>query len=674
MHAVDLKINDDALWAETPPDQQKRVLFLRRLFREAMEATKPRQKLQELWPQAKSAYGLSWRRFEAIYYSVRSGESWTAMLDQRAAKFALDKGMPHATREHWHACCLKHQRKCKKAWKAMLEDWRNGQNIPGIGSWTDAWRKKHKTAPPHVCPSRFVPHGLTYSTCMRNKPKEHDLALVRIGTSAADANRPLILTTRKGIEAGQVYLFDDIVHDNQVVHFGAAQNKPFRPIELDCLDLASGYLAGWFLLREHEDIETGEVVANIRQKHMRFFVAHVLMDSGYRKAGTILIDEHRTAHIPEEVESYLSDITDGAVRVNRSGIEGEAVLRGMFGEAPRGNFRFKAALESLRNLQHNELDALPGQTGKDRFHAPAEAYGRKQAHGALMRALLQLPPRLRQALFEMFALGYCTFNEFAQILGETYARIGDRRDHDLEGWEACGYYEKQFVPVPDADGIPLAQIMAQDEAQRAGVVALMQLDPARYTRIEKLSPRMVWDRRAGTERLPWWHMPAIVGRENAYEWTLGKDYVFFRETHPILGGGPHAFVARIVTPTGQRTMLRAEETYLTYASPISPDHLIVCDAKNTVLGRCERMPITNRLDHEGMAKATEQTAIAKALLRQGVKGHLAQEAAQQIADRNLNRSLIEAAKDVAKGTPDEAPSPAAAAPPSTAQDYSKQIV
>jgi hypothetical protein len=57
--------------------------------------------------------------------------------------------------------------------------------------------------------------------------------------------------------------------------------------------------------------------------------------------------------------------------MRESGITGEraGASCGRRGEG-KGNPRFKAALESIRNLKHNELAALPGQTGMDRDDRP----------------------------------------------------------------------------------------------------------------------------------------------------------------------------------------------------------------------------------------------------------------------------------------------------------------
>ena len=651
MNELNLRIDDDAVWAELPEAQKTRVLALQKIFLECAAAERPRKALAEKWPDGKMWFK-SFKRFESAWYEARK-RGWHALMDRRSAAFALGNGMPLAARDHWHVYCLKHKRKMKPAHTDMLANFRNGEVIPGVGSWKDAYAKERGGELPDVCPPFFVPRSLSYWSCTRHKPSKHDLALARIGQSAADDFRPLIATTRAlpgggpAILPGQIYMFDDIVHDHKVVDFGANDNRPYRPIELDCLDLGSGFLCGMFLLRCHTDIETEETVKNIREKHMRFFIAHVLMDCGYRKEGTILIDEHRTAHIPTDVAEYIGKFTDGAVTFNRSGIEGEPVLKGLFGEAPRGNFRFKAALESLRNLQHNRLDALPGQTGKDRNHAPQENYGREKKHGALMRALMKLSPHSQRALFELCRMGYCTFTEFSQIANEAYNEIGSDTEHDLEGWEACGYLMKEFVAIPGGRGEPIDEIFAMqktDPESYEGVMALIRANPARYTRTRKLSRQEVWNRRTGMERLPWWHAPAILGKENAVEWTVTDHYELEKENHPVLGAGPHVYIAKLETPMKQRVMLRARETYLTYVSPLMPQWMIVCDAKGSVLGRCERKYITNRLDVAGMAKSQTQTGIVKMMLQKNVKAHVAAEAAQNIADGHYNEILIEAAK------------------------------
>jgi hypothetical protein len=96
-------------------------------------------------------------------------------------------------------------------------------------------------------------------------------------------------------------------------------------------------------------------------------------------------DERRSTN---ESSSLLAIASGGAIKVERGGMQGAAAHAGQYAGRSKGNFRIKAALESLGNLIHNEMAFLPGQTGKDRQHAPEQLHGLLKHNDALLLGAL----------------------------------------------------------------------------------------------------------------------------------------------------------------------------------------------------------------------------------------------------------------------------------------------
>src|SRR5713101_1561972 len=188
-------------------------------------------------------------------------------------------------------------------------------------------------------------------------------------------------------------------------------------------------------------------------------------------------------------------------------MEGAAAHAGQYPGIARGNFRFKASLESSNNLVHNTFGALPGQTGKDRNHCPEQMNdsgpkfdkdrnligegGLKWENENLLAARNYLSPE-RAALLQFPIL---ELNQFMQVATELYAAIENDPDHDLEGWIESGHVTQEILLGGQwIDQKALTQNVGQAELAleliRAGA---LQTRPRKLTRAE------VW--RAGAVEL-----------------------------------------------------------------------------------------------------------------------------------------------------------------------------
>lgn len=487
----------------------------------------------------------------------------------------MNKGLSPRDRELVKAYFERNQRKIAPAIRALMRDWREG--------------RVHSDMP--LNPITGYPRGWGSDgrNLYRYAPSAFELKAARIGRAAASSHRPLVYTTRRNLYPGQFYLFDDMWHDHEVVDLD--QRRRGRPLEFHALDLASACKFAWGtrtrVLREdgtHEGLQGGD---------FRFLLASVLFRNGYSREGTTLVVEHGTAAISESIEQLLSDATGGAIKVARSGMTGAAAHSGQYAGRAKGNFRFKAALESLGNLIHNELAALPGQTGMNRLRAPEEQHGRQRHTDALICALSQLPAER----IEMLQWPLLTIQQFRLVAEDIYARINARTDHDLEGWD------ERYVPDP------------------------------RTGKMRRLSPTEAWQRRRGLSPIDLATMALIIGPEHGVERMTRNGMIELRDGE--LSGDLMRFDA---------SDRPDREKFLTVLNPYDPSHLLLFDARGAFIGAAPRLHSVCRADTEAVQREMGRAAKTEAALLAPLRARHMAEAREKLARHENNAKILGDAK------------------------------
>lgn len=456
------------------------------------------------------------------------------LIDRRAAgskfwEIEEKVGLSFADQELVRTYCESNQRGNEAAIRKLRDDWELG--VVTTDSPLDV-----KTG----FPKSWSPRNLA-----RYAPNELELAAARQGRSATDAHRSLVYTTRRNLYVGQYFLFDDIWHDHYCNHGDTRQTG--RPLEFHGLDLASAYKMCWGmrLRREVADEKNGGTkMESLKVEDFRFLLAGFLLSHGYNPRGTTLVVEHATTQIDERVEQLLSIASGGAIKVERGGMQGAAVHSGQYAGRSKGNFRIKAALESLGNLIHNEMAFLPGQTGKDRQHSPEQLHGLLKHNDALLWAMSQMPA----ARLQWIQWDLCTLQQFQIVAAEIYARINERTKHDLEGWD------ERHVPC-----------------RQTG-------------KMRRMSPLEVW--RPGSRELqpieP--HVAAmIVGQSGGRERPVRKGEISF--TNSEISGDPLRFDA---------TRLPPRSSYLCVLNPFDPRSLTLFNAKGHYVTTLARINVPDR--------------------------------------------------------------------------------
>lgn len=523
---------------------------------------------------------------------------WTALVDKAKAgprfwNTSEIVGLPLEFREWIKRLAEENQRTHAWAWNEVYKIWQtrfdsNGNEYKKIPGYTE-WPQAH--------PTTGYPRGWSRRNLYHHAPDEFEAAAMRQGRATAANFRLPVLTSRVELELLEYVLFDD--HEfNLKVNF-PGQWKAMRPRGFAAMDILSGSpFAKSFKPTLYDLVE--EKKQALTETDMMWFVVHVLCDFGYRvdERGTKFCVEHGTAAIREEFERRITIATGGKVTVERSGKFGAGATASQFEGQSKGNYRFKALIESFFNLLDNALAHLRGQVGKDRLHAPEQMYGIDAYNNKLLKAAAALPAE-RAAMLKFPVMVWQEF-VFAALRG--YDAIDKSFEHKLQGWEKLGFVTKEWRLNEQISWQPFSQLLALPEQEQALARAVVENNPLLH-RARKLSRYEVFHGKhsqaleQGTiTKLPLEAYPILMGREHARPLTVDDDGLFRFEDRDI-DSDPLRYLAML---NGRR--LSPGETFQCFVNPFSPGALVLCDDDLRCLGICPAYDMPSRNDVEGVKR------------------------------------------------------------------------
>lgn len=535
----------------------------------------------------------------------REGRDAAALIDRRLSP---DRGSLAVTSEfatYWKELCELNQRSSKAAYRAFLRAWTSGELIPGI--------------PSELARGAKPPRGFSYANLMRHGSSPLERVAARIGRQAAANYRPLVYTTRVGMQVGQEIMFDDVWHDFMVVQLG--QRKPCRLLQLHAHDVFSACQFARGIKPRIEDPESGSSVG-LEAGDMLFLLAHVLGSFGYHPDGTRLLLENGTATVDSATAALLSDLSESRVRCAFADIQSQAAWAGQYAGRGKGNFRFKASIESSHNLIHNEtagmLD-LPGQTGANsRISAPEQLHGQMRAMDALQRAMVGLPEDVRAQL----RMPFVESTRAIMALNEVQERINRRTEHELEGWVEAGLTTIEWEMGGAV--IPAERVAALSAEQQVMLATVASPVPRR------LSPREVFD--SGRKRLIRFR-PELTAR--LLVGVCGREVVV-RPDHQI-----HLEDASI-SPSTLRFLAHDRapgDKYRAVVNPYSPEQAHLFDAANRWCGIAKLWQSVPRVDAAAVReRISEASEIANLLMQPLARTGRAME--RRLSDAEHNAGVL----------------------------------
>jgi len=638
-----------------PQRERLRMLALERICVAIDAAPSRRAAMRAAAAQHAHMPGMSEGTIRSAYYAwIAENRNLFALARTNCTK---RNTLARRISDHYKTHCERNQRSSRAAHDAMLRDIRAGHTVPGIGDWRALWAETYPAVPaPATCPTDFVPLGLTYRNLQRiGGLSRYERAASRQGQKAALSYAPSVYSTRVGLEVGQIYMWDDLTHD--VLVDSGNNLRSVRPQEFACLDVASAFKCAYGV--KVEIIKEDGHRERLREREMRYLVAWVLTNVGYRQAGAIWYVEHGTAAIRDDLRKLIRSLTREAITFMESGILGEQVHGGMWPGKGEGVPGLKAHLESSFNLTHNVSAALPAQTGSNsRLTKPEQLHGLTKYHEDLVASAAALPDEVKRRLM----LPVMRLAEFSDAYASLVHVIHERREHHLEGWEQAGNIEHCFRLSPSMPWAPISATLEAitDPAKRAAMeTAIATLAERRMIRA---TPGEVWRRgSAKLSRLDHWAtVPILAGDERCVrrDRLNRKGEIAFVDAY--FGPGTHRFWPVMTTPDGRRELVRDRRDYAMILTPYDSSRIYVCDADGLgCLGACERMVPGSRIDMDTMGPLMGRRQEVIGMLNEPIAERQADQAAQREAMIAHNDALlIEAGAKQAQET-DEASGDAA---------------
>ncbi len=528
------------------------------------------------------------------------GRRWQAVVDGRTVSANAKSALTAQPQFIAHLALLasRHKRALRGAVLELYAAWRAGEAIPGYEGM-------------NYEPNMPLPKGWSEDNLLRRMPNKQALTITRQGVRAAADMLPQVFGTRAGAWPCSHVMFDDVWLDCLALGYTAKGEVQInRPLQLGCLDMYTGKRLSWGtkLRTKGEDGKS----LQLNGDEMLFLLCDYLYTVGYSPRGTALVVEHGTAAISKVVEDMLALLTNGLVRVERSGMTG-AKQAGAFGGRAVGNPRFKAHLESWHNLLHNRMDNELAQTGKDR-NPPEALHGIQKESEALIKAGESLPPERALALMPYVP----TLAELAGKLVQVVGGINARTDHNLEGWQACGFMVPEVSMTGREPWTPLHAIPAET---RENVQAMITAHPS-LMRLRPMSPQEAWEHslRQPENRLIRFTPQECVQLMGAHrKFRLHAKGGAFKLDSKARHHEKLRFETTVKVQGNLRRELPVGGTYFGVFNPFSQS-LFVLDEKDKVLGEAPFMEaVPYAADEESklrvfgrvMSRRSEQLAIAE---------------------------------------------------------------
>lgn len=541
--------------------------------------------------------------------------------------------LPAAFVEHWKALQERYQRKTAPAMRELYRQWSERYPIPGYTAHP-GWPE--------------LPRGWDKRNLYRYQPSKLELTALRHGLGrAAMKHGPKIRNTRVGLHHLQIVTADDVKLDMKS-HI-ATRRQTVTQQQIGFLDVRSANRFFWGTMPSLKRDDGTR--SNVNESHMRFAFCGQLLQHGMSRRGTTYLLEHGTATLRDRVIDILNRyygpqksalIQSGVFKVEFSGMVGKTqAICGMGdGKGGGGNPFFKTWIESLHNLMHNELAALPAATGHDRDE-PEFLGVIERENEQIFKLAQSLQPEFA-ALLKFPTLEY--YSQLVPAVNHILERINARTDHNLEGWTESGFLTRAYRLTADSqewktDG----DLMALPAPVRDAYLHMSSIDKRCFLP-RKLSPAEVFGSGAAAGeviRPPQSVIAEILYEDLARPATV-RDFVFTVQDIEIAPEPMH-FESRVTLPDGREEELRDRETYDVVLSPFDTSRLYVFSgsrSRGAFLGTAKRDERIQNRDREAAERAWGRNNKRFAEALQGTRNRNAGRTREAAERRGHNADVV----------------------------------
>ena len=384
-------------------------------------------------------YDWSVARLRTLFAAYEKSQDWVCLVNRAKAGAAWWTGSKRGLPAEFlrfvsqRFAMFRRDDGCEAAIRSILTQWRTGRDrqgrpapVPGYGFWQDWFAEQHPGVPlPPVAPipSGWSPDNLRRKARLAPAVK----ALCHQGIAAARTFTPGVLTTRADLRFLEIVEFDDVKVDWRI--FDPATGQVMDLWLLIARDRATGLLLG-FGMRPARAREDGSQ-EHLRLQDMKQLAGWILerwgLPIGYRVTWKV---ENGTATFSDAVALALGRLFEERLRVSFARMIGGKSPAG-YKEKAKGNSNAKGSLESLNRPLHTDGSDLPGQTGRNYEHRPADLPAVEDETHLTWELTPLLPAHLRGK--ERYAL--LTLQQAREELFRIFNLQNNRTDHEMEGFE-----------------------------------------------------------------------------------------------------------------------------------------------------------------------------------------------------------------------------------------------
>jgi len=172
---------------------------------------------------------------------------------------------------------------------------------------------------------------------------------------------------------------------------------------------------------------------------------------------------------------------------------------------------------------------------------------------------------------------FLSWSAYSEVIERAHRQMDERVDHNLEGWEDCGFVKGEFRLKAEASWRAVKAIKDMTPEEAGAVSALVKAGMAEYREV-RLSPREAWEKSKGVLKpVPDYLAPMILGSELCCTVRVNNNQQLVYKDPNI---GSRLTVAAIA---GGKLLQRGAE-YRVWVNPLDGGKAYVCDMQGHFLG------------------------------------------------------------------------------------------
>lgn len=246
-------------------------------------------------------------------------------------------------------------------YRSLVKDWRDGEPIPGLGTWQEWWAASPKTQG-YKAPGQAPEFPFSQKSIYRHAGNKALRAMGNVGAAAAQKHLPNLTLDYSKLRKCELYTLDDVRLD--LIALDDATGNVVEVVAYIIMEVASRSIPA-FMVKPSGSVKAADVDE---------LVARALQTPGYGIGvgyPTHIKFERGTVACSEAAQHVLEAGSAGRIQIHRTGMDGGVRWAGQAADRNSGHAAGKAVIESFNRQLHYRLLHLPGQRGNNAGNSPA---------------------------------------------------------------------------------------------------------------------------------------------------------------------------------------------------------------------------------------------------------------------------------------------------------------